>query len=295
MAIITQPEENPIDWPRRQRQPCVHALNHGGAHVAVAQQLLHCRYILPHCASYSASSESAHVTDLAAGLTCLVLHIDLGVMATIITTSKAFVHCNRCQGETHHEVQGECKKISQVHDEDSRTDIDFEETYTLLQCQVCGQARLRQALWNSENDASPPQFYPPPSIRRPPDWLRELEYPTQVLLNEVYSALDTGTYSVALMGIRAVLDVWVSSQTSGRDGFPQKLNELARLGTLSAQQLEVLESTFDAGSAAAHRGYGPSLADALAATEAVENVLHQHFLFPRIAKLKSNTPPRAKK
>lgn len=215
-------------------------------------------------------------------------------MKLIDTSSKEFLHCNRCHAGTHHKAHGECYKEDTAHDADSHTDIHFRETYTLLQCQVCGQACMRQMQWNSENDASPPKFYPPPSIRRLPSWLPELDHPTRVLLKEVYSALDAGTYSVALMGVRAVLDVWVSAQTSGRNDFPKKLRELATIGTLSAQQVQVLESTFDAGSAAVHRGYGPRLSDALAATEAVENILHQHFLFPRIAKMKNNTPLRSK-
>lgn len=211
---------------------------------------------------------------------------DIGVqlpsikMITVDTANVTYVHCNRCHAETPHEMRGGCKKTDCVHDDDSKTDIHFSETYSLLQCQICGQARLRQVLWNSENDESAPQFFPPPSHRRTPLWISELDYPVRVLLREVYRALESGLYSIALMGVRAVLDVWVSSQTSGRNDFPKKLSELAKIGTLSAQQVEVLASTFDAGSAAIHRGYAPSLADTIAATEAVENLLHQHGRCP---------------
>lgn len=217
-------------------------------------------------------------------------------MATIDTTSKVWMHCNRCHSETYHEERGQCRKTDSVFDDASRTEIHFAETYSLLQCLVCGQARLRVIMWNSENDESPPRFFPPPSCRRPPDWLQDLEEPPlRVLLAEVYSALDAGMYAIALMGIRAVLDVWVSSQTSNLNDFSKKLSELATFGVLSARQVEVLKSTFNAGSAAAHRGYAPSLPDVIAATEAVENLLHQHVLLPRIAKMDSNTPPRTHK
>lgn len=63
-----------------------------------------------------------------------------------------------------------------------------------------------------------------------------------------------------------------------------------KTGTLIARQVEILDGVFDAGSAAAHRGYAPSLPDALAATEAVENLLHQHVLMPRVEAMKGNTP-----
>lgn len=213
-------------------------------------------------------------------------------MHTIDTSSTFFVHCNRCHAGTHHALHGECKKTDSDFDEASRTEIQFAETYSLLQCQVCGQGRLQVVFWNSENDESPPVFFPPPECRRPPDWLKDIEQRPGVLLNEVYAALNAGMYAIALMGVRSVLDVWVSGQTPGRKNFPTKLETLVQLGGLSANQAEILKDVFDAGSAAAHRGYAPSLTDALAATEAVENLLHQHALVPRVGALKGNTPQR---
>ena len=164
-----------------------------------------------------------------------------------------------------------------------------------MQCQVCGQGRLQVVMWNSENDHSPPIYFPNPECRRPPEWLGTLEQPLRTLMKEVYAALDAGMYAVAIMGVRSVLDIWVSKQTSGKNNFPMKLSELATQGALSARQVEILDGVFDAGSAAAHRGYRPSLPDALSATEAIENLLHQHALVPRVHALKENTPQRGPK
>lgn len=212
-------------------------------------------------------------------------------MTTIDTASSVFVHCNRCHGETYHALRAECKKTDHGFDESSQTEIHFSETYSLLQCKVCGQGRLQVVKWNSENDHSPPSFFPPPVCRRPPDWLQDLEQPLQDVLKEVYAALDAGLYAIALMGVRSVLDVWVSSQTSSRT-FPDKLGCLRSIGTLSLRQVETLQGVFDAGSAAAHRGYAPSLSDVLAATEAVENLLQQPVIMQRVEAMKGNTPPR---
>lgn len=216
-------------------------------------------------------------------------------MTTIDTSSSVFVHCNRCHAETHHVLRGECKATDHCFDEVSRTQIDFAETYTLLQCQICGQGRLQVVMWNSENDGSPPSLFPCSEFRRPPEWLNDLEQTQRFLLKEIYAALDIGMYAVALMGVRAVLDVWVSNQTSGGNNFPKKLGPLVTYGTLSWRQVEILEVVFDAGSAAAHRGYAPSQPDALAAIEAVENLLQQHLLVPKILAMKGNTPQREHK
>ena len=216
-------------------------------------------------------------------------------MTTIDTSSSVRVHCNRCHAETHHALCGECKTTDQCFDEASRTQIDFAETYSLLQCQVCGQGRLQVVKWNSENDHSPPNLFPPSEFHRPPEWLNDLEQMQRFLLKEIYAALDVGLYAVALMGVRAVLDVWVSNQTSGGSNFPKKLEPLVIVGTLSMRQAEILRAVFDAGSAASHRGYAPSKPDALAAMEAVENLLQQHVLVPKICAMKDNTPQREHK
>jgi hypothetical protein len=154
-------------------------------------------------------------------------------MNTIDTSSTLFVPCNRCHARTQHALRGECKRTDRGFDDASRTEIQFAETYTLLQCQVCGQGRLQVVMWNSENDHSLPSFFPPPECRRPPEWLNEIEQRLRVLLKEVYAALDGGMYAIALMGVRSVLDVWVSGQTYGRKDFPTKLNTLVQLGSLS--------------------------------------------------------------
>ena len=213
-------------------------------------------------------------------------------MTTIDTSSSFFVHCNRCHAETYHESRGECKATANHFDEASRIDIYFADTYSLLQCLVCGHGRLQLTIWNSENDSSPPILFPPSEFRRPPEWLNDLEQTHQFLLKEIYAALDAGMYAIALMGVRAVLDVWVTNQSSGGNYFPKKLAPLVTRGTLSANQVEILVTVFDAGSAAAHRGYVPSQLDAFAAIEAVENLLHQHVLAPKIVAMKGNTPQR---
>ncbi|MGY8904855.1 MAG: hypothetical protein ACKVIH_09940, partial [Burkholderiales bacterium] len=60
----------------------------------------------------------------------------------------------------------------------------------------------------------------------------------------------------------------------------------------TVMQAKILASVFDAGSACAHRGYAPSLDDALAAMEALENLLHQQVLLPRVEAMRANTPQR---
>lgn len=219
----------------------------------------------------------------------------LGLMTTINTSSDFYVHCNRCRGGTPHALRGECKQTDNCTDTASGVEIHFAETYSLLQCKVCGQGRLQLVTWNSENDHSEPIFYPAPQLRQPPPWLGDLEQPLQALLKEVYAALNIGAYATAVMGVRSVLDVWVSGKTSNENHFPKKLAALVKIGTLSAQQFIILSDVFDLGSAAIHRAHNPSSSDALAATEALENLLHQDALIRKLFAMKENTPQRDRK
>lgn len=211
-------------------------------------------------------------------------------MTNSSTASTFHAPCQRCGAETMHAHVGECKKTSQV--DDHGVHIDFCETYALIQCQVCAQARMRRIFWNSENEESSPEYFPPGRRRNPPAWVDGLDEKYKSLLQEVYAAYDAGYMAIALMGARAALDVWVSSQTSNTNNFNAKLRNLQQVGTLSARQIELLGPTFDAASGAAHRGFKPNDADALTVIEAVEHVLQQDSLLPRIEQLKKNTPPR---
>lgn len=211
-------------------------------------------------------------------------------MTTSNNASTFHAPCQRCGSETHHADIGECKKVSKINYQDVQ--IDFCETYTLIQCQVCEQARLRRVFWNSENDESPAEYFPPGRRRLPPFWVEGLNEIYKTLLQEVYAAYDSGYMAIALMGARAALDVWVSTQTSNTNGFKAKLNKLKEVGKLSEIQIKLLETTFDAASSAAHRGFKPNEDDALTVIEAVENVLQQDSLIPKMEQLKKNTPPR---
>ena len=204
-----------------------------------------------------------------------------------------FVHCNRCAGDTWHLIAGQSKSNSEVVTEDGYV-VSFSQTSDLLECKVCKQTRLRVTDWNSENDSSPPSFYPPTSKHKAPAWLMELPPEYAQLAREIYPALDTGSLSLALMGTRALLDVYVSRHSGVSNDFRKKLEALQAQGALSAKQIKMLTPTFDAGSAAAHRGYVPSEENVIVALQVVENLIHQDILATKTVKLKSDTPRRHK-
>lgn len=204
---------------------------------------------------------------------------------------RTYVYCNRCGGDTWHLIVGQRRKESGAQVEDGYA-ISFVEKSEFIECQVCQQTRIRVTQWNSENDVDSIVFHPPASKHKAPPWLRELPPEYRYLALEIYSALDAESYSLALMGARALLDVYVSRHTDVPNDFRKKLDDLCKQGALSAKHAEILWPAFDAGSAAAHRGYRPSECNVITAVQVVENLIQQEVLGEQTQKLQAETPRR---
>lgn len=218
--------------------------------------------------------------------------IELEVTETLVPSKKeTSAPCNHCGKELNHWVIAERRK------EDSETvdggyTIHFTDTSAMLECRVCGEVRLRRILWNSENEGESITYAPPAMQHKKPSWHKELPSEYRYLADEIYTALDTQGLSLALMGTRALLDVYITRHAGDLNNFPAKLARLHELGALNAKQVEALTIAFDAGSAAAHRGFRPAEANVLTALQIVENIIHSDVLSQRAEELKGVTPTR---
>lgn len=206
---------------------------------------------------------------------------------------RTYVYCNRCGGDTWHLIVAQRRKETRAHLEGGY-EILFVEGSDFLECQVCQQTRLRITDWNSENEHHSISFTPPASRHKTPSWLNELPPEYVDLALEIYPALDAGSFSLALMGARALLDVYISRHTGVGNDFKKKLDDLCRQGALSVKHAEILWPAFDAGSAAAHRGYRPSEHNVITALQVVENLIQQEILGIWTQKLHDETPKRKK-
>jgi Domain of unknown function (DUF4145) len=127
-----------------------------------------------------------------------------------------------------------------------------------------------------------------------PAWLDKLPQDAQILMNEIYAAMDAGTFALPAMGIRAVVDVVSKEVQQGDIGsFRKKLDGLRDAGHLTPAHHDALDAVVDAGNAAAHRGFTPS-AEALASMiAAVSHLLHAIYVMPESTRLlRAGTPAR---
>jgi hypothetical protein len=205
-------------------------------------------------------------------------------------TEKYYTHCNNCGNEKWHSESIPFVDSSTWHHEDGST-IEFSKTSVMLQCQVCKNTKLRVSKWNSENGEDGEQFFPPNTIRKMPDWVNDLPPEYRDLARQIYPALNAESLGLALMGIRALLDVYISRHSTEKNDFSKKIEELVTTRVLNTRQAATLSTTFDAGSAAAHRGFIPSEINVITALDVVENLIRQDILTAISQILKSETPP----
>ena len=117
-----------------------------------------------------------------------------------------------------------------------------------------------------------------------PEWASELWLPLTredqwvvKLHGDIYAALGTGALSLAAMGTRAIVDFVVTSKVGDTGRFAKKLERMHAKSLITEVQAEILNAAFDAGSAAAHRGYSPTREDVYTLLDITESFCYSIF------------------
>lgn len=146
----------------------------------------------------------------------------------------------------------------------------------------------------SDNEPCYNTWYPPLASRQTPDWHKQLPDAERRLISEVYVALHARSFSLATMGVRALLDMYIVRKVGDVGSFEKKLKMLQERGFLSAAQLVQIEPALNAGHAAAHRGYSPPEETVGFALDVVEVLLHQDLLGNRSEQVGAGIPQKPK-
>jgi uncharacterized protein DUF4145 len=220
-------------------------------------------------------------------------------------------HCPDCGSGRKAYVRGEHK----VHFPDSGDGTFASETGMILECCGCERVYFRKDIWFSEWEAIgvepmtgevvseagiETKYWPAATVRERPKWLRKIEEADRDLgglLEEMYSALDSGLRVLAAIAARTVFDR--AAELLGinpANNFKEKLSSLGAYGKISIDEESTLEVLVDAGSAAAHRGWRPTPEELSIMIDVVESFLHRSFAMgDGIAKLKTSIPAKLKR
>lgn len=216
---------------------------------------------------------------------------------TAVDQMKIFkVHCNKCLQTTRHELIAErINHGSEFYSDDPldlEIEIDWRDTYRMLQCLGCESVALQNEYWFSEGSGVYEEFYPPRVARKLPDWHYNLPREWKELLVEVYQALQSDSRRLAMMGARTLVDLYLNEQVGDIGGFAAKLKKLKEDHLISTPAKDILEAALDVGHAASHRAHKPSPKEVNQVIDIVENLLHQHTLVNTSEELRASTPRR---
>lgn len=212
------------------------------------------------------------------------------------------VHCSKCFRSTNHELifDKTTTEISNKICYEPEVWVQQGFNYSVFECCGCHNVVMRKRFWHS--DLTPPEYdesyiswHPALTSRQLPKWRNNLPENWAELLCEIYRALHCDSRSLALMGMRALLDMYLVEAAGDLDTFNKKLEWLQALGFLSANQVELIKPAIEAGNAAAHRGYSPSQDGLDTILNLIELLLHQWTLASAISKVKDDVPPRKRK
>lgn len=208
-------------------------------------------------------------------------------------------HCNECLNETKHILvasrsNGDSESINPLDPYETLC-VSWRTTYSMLECCGCENVCLKREYYFSEWDGTKVEYYPPQISRQLPKWQEDLPEEMRELLLEVYSALHADSRRLAVMGARALVDLYMTNELGDIGGFAQKLKELENKGLISKPNKEYLDAALEAGHAAAHRGHKAQNEEVNQVIDIVENLLQNHVLAMAATNLKSKTPNRQPK
>jgi hypothetical protein len=205
------------------------------------------------------------------------------------------VHCNQCLRKNNHDVLAIriVNESEDIGDDECPMAIDWQTTYTMLQCRGCGSVTLRRHMLGSGGYFGDyTDYFPPPISRQMPKWILDLPDEFKSLTKEIYAALHADSKRLALMGTRALVDLFMNTTIGDIGGFQRKLEKLVEEGYLSKKNKEILEPALDAGHAATHRAHNPTAEDVNIVFDIVENLIQHLALKKKSDDLKKHTPKR---
>ncbi len=203
--------------------------------------------------------------------------------------------CNTCGHHTSHTIIA-TRTIEESPNDYPGASGFWTNIYTMLECCGCQVVSLRYDRKDEEENQTKTFYYPPRVARHLPSWGHRIPTHLFGLVTEIYVALAAQSVRLAMMGARSLIDMMVVEKIGDMGPFRAKLQALQDRGFIGQSQREQLESAFDAGSAAVHRGYIPSVRVVNQVMDIVEHLLQSVYVLSDAAReVKRETPRRRRR
>jgi Domain of unknown function (DUF4145) len=214
-------------------------------------------------------------------------------------------HCNKCLSWTNHTIAySETTRWSEVLDNEYGHSIDGGDIWDLMRCLGCDTIKLKHRSWCSEetdergNPAVQVEYFPPTVTRQKPQWRRQFMpfnaylYALNGLSDEIYGALAAGSYRLATMGIRALVERVMIDQVGDKGRFVENIQAFFDAGHVAPNQQAIFKDTLlEAGHAAMHRDFEPSADTVNTLLDIIESIMHAIYYAPMLAEQVKKTIP----
>ena len=219
---------------------------------------------------------------------------------TMTHTSHERAHCNACGSVTQCDLL--CREDKPYRVELSEDNaVDCFDRYEMLRCRGCTSIIFRHKYWDESSttvDGVPlvhEVYYPPATSRYQPTWYLDLLIANDylyALLSEIYVAVNNDAKSLALMGIRALLEAIMLNAVGDSGSFSKNLKRFREEGFVSNVQESLIKKTLEAGHAAIHRKFEPRAAEVIACLDIAENLLESLIILPQAGEELSKRVPQ---
>ncbi len=210
-------------------------------------------------------------------------------------------YCGSCQKETNQTIEYKNHEVEPL-EVLAKNDKSFEtksfwmvgfNIWQISKCNGCEKLTFKHILKTERDKSKDIVFqFPKEYTRKIPEWYRKLPIKYLEILKEVYFSINVGSFILALIGIRTLLDIYIVDKIGDVGTFKQKLNKLVEKGIITKSKLNSLHTTINAGNASAHRGYKPTKEVLLKLIDVVDNLLESEIIDKESILIKNKIPLR---
>jgi len=214
-------------------------------------------------------------------------------------------HCPNCGAEREALVLAFDEKKEVIPYDPDAPPICFYDTSKFLKCAGCNFTFLQKVSWNDDalDDFGRPygsiEYFPKWAKEPVPEWIlnasdsSEKHAPVFQKLREVLFAFESGSYWLACVGARSVLETAMIEKVTDKGTFSDKLDAYQSASHITATDKEQLKIVVEAGHAATHRSFHPTREQVRLAIEIVCRILQGVYIHaPQTDALKKSIPPR---
>jgi hypothetical protein len=175
--------------------------------------------------------------------------------------------------------------------------------YRIMKCLGCEEVyfqtrSLCSLEWDHDSDGNMEltpriSYWPRHSRRERPRWRYDvLPEGLNLLLAEVYSAVEADALRLAAMGIRAAIELVMVERVGDMGTFAKNMDAFQARGYLSIRQRGTIDTILEAGHATTHRSWRPSQDDVNTLLDVTEGLIADIYVHEKRASDLEGTLPR---